>query len=100
MKSILIFLIFINLIANINSYGCDCSCCSGSGCSLVYLGTIKVPTCASTTCTDACKASYTTCLIGSSSAVCSGRIIFQFYTNLFLITSTFFFIMMFNRSKH
>ncbi|CAF3636819.1 unnamed protein product, partial [Rotaria sp. Silwood2] len=82
---------------NVNSYGCSCSCCTGSGCSLVYLGTLSVPTCASTTCTDACKAYYTTCLIGSSSVFCSATHIFKFYTISFLIISTLIFTLFINK---
>ncbi|CAF3377521.1 unnamed protein product [Rotaria socialis] len=40
----------LSLIRNVNIYGCDCSCCT-----LAYLGTISVSTCASTTCTSAYK---------------------------------------------
>lgn len=79
---------------NINSYSCSCSCCTGSGCSLVYLGTVYVSSCASTTCSDACKANYTACLAGSSSAVCGTTNIFQFYSSLFLILFTFLFILL------
>ncbi|CAF4023862.1 unnamed protein product, partial [Rotaria sordida] len=68
---LIILLLLLILINNVNCYSCDCSCCTGSGCSLVYQGTISVSTCASTICTDACKSKYTTCASGSSSAVCS-----------------------------
>ncbi|CAF4260648.1 unnamed protein product [Rotaria sordida] len=87
-KLLSILLLIILLIDNVNCYSCDCSCCIGCGCSLVYQGTISVLTCASTTCTDACKSKYSTCLLGSSSAVCSARSFFQFYSILFLIIST------------
>ncbi|CAF1432531.1 unnamed protein product [Rotaria magnacalcarata] len=89
-----LFCLFL-LIKSVNSYGCDCSCCTGSGCSLSYLGTISVSTCASTTCTDACKSKYSTCSTGSSSAVCSATNIFQFYSTSFIIISTIIFILVF-----
>ncbi|CAF1575502.1 unnamed protein product [Rotaria sp. Silwood1] len=92
-KLVLILLLIILLIDNVNCYGCDCSCCTGCGCSLVYQGTISVSTCASTICTDACKSKYSTCLLGSSSAVCSARSFFQFYSILFLIISTIILIL-------
>jgi hypothetical protein len=88
-------LIFVLLLMNVNvhSYGCACSCCTGPGCSLTYLGTVSVITCASTACSDACKAMYTACSIGLSNAVCEATNIFHFYSNLFLIISTFIFIL-------
>ncbi|CAF3621550.1 unnamed protein product [Rotaria sp. Silwood2] len=92
--SILFFIIL--LINNVNCYGCDCSCCTGSGCSLVYQGTISVSTCTGTTCTDACKSKYNTCSSGSSSAVCLANTFFQFYSILFLIISSIIFILFFN----
>jgi hypothetical protein len=96
--SMLFIFVLLLLIVNVNSYGCSCSCCTGSGCSLTYLGTLKVPTCASTTCTDACKASYTTCLIGSSSTICAATNIYKFYTILFLIISTLGLSLIINKS--
>lgn len=91
-RSMLFIFIFLLTFVNVNSYGCSCSCCQGSGCSLIYLGTVSVITCASTTCSDACKATYTPCLSGSSSAVCGATNIFNLYTSLFLILFTFIFI--------
>ncbi|CAF1411651.1 unnamed protein product [Adineta steineri] len=95
--TMLFIFIFSLLIINVNSYGCRCSCCAGSGCSLLYLGTLSVPTCASTTCVDACKASYTTCLVGLSNTVCAATNIFRFYTISLLIISTFTFILIINK---
>ena len=83
------------MIDDINSYGCTCSCCTGSGCSLSYLGTVTVTTCGSTTCATACQTTYSTCSIGSIYAVCEATNIFNFYSNLILILSTFIFIFMY-----
>jgi hypothetical protein len=88
-----IFVLLLMIVYNVNSYGCSCSCCTGSGCSLAYLGTVTVVSCASTTCSDACKATYTPCLSGSSSAVCEATNLFNFYSSLLLIISTFIFIL-------
>ncbi len=77
------------MIVNVNSYGCSCSCCAGIGCSLNYLGTVTVRTCASTACLDACKAAYTPCSIGLSNVICEATNIFNFYSSLILIIFNF-----------
>ncbi|CAF3576925.1 unnamed protein product [Adineta steineri] len=94
---LLIFILLLSSIIHVNSYGCSCSCCTGSGCSLVYLGGINVHTCASTTCFDTCKASYTTCSIGSVNAVCSATNIFKFYKTSSLIVFTLIIILILNQ---
>lgn len=88
MQSRLLFVLIIfacDLFVGINGYGCRCSCCTGSGCSLTYLGSISVTTCASTSCVDACKAMYTSCSIGSINAVCNANQFYRFYSILCLI---------------
>jgi hypothetical protein len=91
-RSILFIFVFLSMIVHINSYGCSCSCCAGLGCSLVYLGSVSVRTCASTACSDACKAAYTPCAIGLSNVVCEATNIFNLYSSLILISFTFIFI--------
>jgi hypothetical protein len=94
MNGSMLFIFGLSLmIAGVYSYGCSCSCCTGTGCSVAYLGTVSVSTCASTTCSDACKANYTACLTGSNSAVCSATNMFQFHMILFLIISTMTFVL-------
>ena len=72
-------------MSEMNGYQCTCSCCTGSGCTLSYMGVISVSTCSGTTCIDNCRTSYSTCSIGSLNAVCHGNQFFHFYLNLLLI---------------
>lgn len=89
---IILFLLLILFSGNVDSYGCDCSCCTGSGCNITYLGTIQLSTCSGTTCSDNCKSKYSTCSVGSISAVCSATNIFNFYSLIFLIFLTILFV--------
>ncbi len=82
------------MFVNATSYGCSCSCCAGCACALNYLGTLTVPTCASTTCADACRATYTACSTGITQATCKAKNIFNFYSSFILIILTFIFILL------
>ena len=86
--TILFLLLSIFGVFIVDGYNCNCSCCTGSGCSLVNQGSMNVSTCLGTTCSDSCKSTYSTCSTGSSSAVCSSESLFQiFFVSLLIIFS-------------